>query len=211
MSDHSTPNKILDAAEQLFAEHGIAAVSLRKIIAAAGVNIAAIHYHFGCKDELIRAVFRRRIVAVNSKRLEALATLRSGFGAEPIPIVDLVRAFLEPAVTLGRSGGEGGKAFFRLVARAHAETEPACQEVMFEELRSIIQEFLKELTRSLPDLEANERAMRLMFSAGAMVQAVMLPFKPLFVEQFLGGEVNDMLEMLVSFCVGGLCAEGAPK
>ena len=46
-----TKQKILDAAEQLIAEQGYAATSLRQIIAEAGVNLASIHYHFGSKDD----------------------------------------------------------------------------------------------------------------------------------------------------------------
>ena len=55
-----TKKQILDSAEALFAEHGIEGVPLRRIIVEAGVNSAAIHYHFGSKEGLVKAVFARR-------------------------------------------------------------------------------------------------------------------------------------------------------
>src|SRR5690242_8727288 len=57
----TTRDRILDLAEDMFAESGIDKVSLRAVTAAAGVNVSAIHYHFGSKDELLRAIFIRRL------------------------------------------------------------------------------------------------------------------------------------------------------
>lgn len=203
MAEISTQDKILDSSEELFAEHGIAEVSLRKIIAKAGVNIASVHYHFGSKDELIRAVFKRRLNAVNTARLQQLAKLKEDYGSKSIPLDDLLRAFLGPPLKLGR---EQGRNFFRLIARAHAETNSVVQEVMFAELQEVIEVFLKEFGRSSPGLDPEERAMRLAFVAGSMVQAILLPLKPLFVENFFKGATSEdqVLEMLVTFCRGGL-------
>ena len=55
-----TQDKILDTAERLIGEQGYAATSLRQIIAEAGVNLAAVHYHFGSKEELLDAVVMRK-------------------------------------------------------------------------------------------------------------------------------------------------------
>jgi len=60
-----TKQKVLDAAEQLFADDGFAQTSIRTIVSQAGVNIAAVHYHFGSKEDLLRAVFARRLEPVN--------------------------------------------------------------------------------------------------------------------------------------------------
>ena len=61
MSQPDTKERILDAAEQLFGEHGPSDTSLRAITAAAGVNLAAVNYHFGSKEKLIEAVLSRRL------------------------------------------------------------------------------------------------------------------------------------------------------
>jgi AcrR family transcriptional regulator len=71
--------KILDTAERLFGEDGYKAVSLRHITAAAGVNLAAIHYYFGSKEELLDELVMRKAVPVNEERHgETAAPERSG-------------------------------------------------------------------------------------------------------------------------------------
>ena len=72
MTAVDTRDRIIDTAEQLFADKGYAGTSIRGIVAAAGVNLAAIHYHFGSKDELLLAILDRYAVPVNQRRLELL-------------------------------------------------------------------------------------------------------------------------------------------
>ena len=60
LTHFSTKERLLTAAEQLFAEHGFAATSLRQLTGHADVNVAAVNYHFGSKENLITEVFRRR-------------------------------------------------------------------------------------------------------------------------------------------------------
>ena len=74
----STKERILDAAEKLFGMNGFEATSLRDITAEAGVNLAAVNYHFHSKDSLIDATIERRIEPVNRKRLELLEALGPG-------------------------------------------------------------------------------------------------------------------------------------
>ena len=68
----ATKDRILDAAESLFMEHGFEATSLRSITAAAGVNLAAVNYHFGSKEELFQAVLTRRLDPMNQERVDLL-------------------------------------------------------------------------------------------------------------------------------------------
>ena len=213
MSDKTTAEKILDTAERLFADEGTAAVSLRKIICKAGVNIAAVHYHFGSKEELIKAVFHRRLSAINEVRLNKLSELREKHADKPIPIEELLRAFLSPAIAFSDNKEKGGGHFFRLAARAHSEPDPAVQQVLFAELKDVIDAYIKELERSLPKLSNIERSMRLTFVAGAMLQAVLIPQKPIFVERFLGEEPSkdEMLEMLLAFCCDGIKGAGGKQ
>ena len=80
-----TKQRILDVAEQLFADNGFAGTSLRRIIAAAEVNLAAVHYHFRSKESLLEAVLMRRMVPLNDERLALLNQLEQearGEGAE---------------------------------------------------------------------------------------------------------------------------------
>src|ERR1700749_3137399 len=68
----STKQRILDSAEALFARHGFVGASLRQVPAAAKVNLAAVNYHFGSKENLINEVFRRRLDVLNSERQRRL-------------------------------------------------------------------------------------------------------------------------------------------
>jgi AcrR family transcriptional regulator len=98
MSAIDTKQKILDCAEKLFALHGFRGTSLRRITAAADVNLAAVHYHFGSKDGLIEAVFERRMEPLNEERMERL---------QHVSLIG--RALIEPDERLRQM-------FFRLVS-----------------------------------------------------------------------------------------------
>src|SRR5919204_56576 len=91
----NTKQRILDSAERLFAAHGIEATSLRTIIADAKVNLAAIHYHFHSKEELLDAVLMRRIEPVNRERLAMLDACGENPSLEAV-----LDAFIAPAVRI---------------------------------------------------------------------------------------------------------------
>src|SRR5438132_3138101 len=74
---HETRTRILDAAEELFMQHGFEATSMRVLTNKAGVNLAAVNYHFGSKHALIEAVFRRRLDPMNAARIAALEELEA--------------------------------------------------------------------------------------------------------------------------------------
>ncbi len=210
MSEESTKGKILESAERLFAQKGPGNVSLRSIVADARANIASVNYHFGSKDELVREVFRRRIVKLNEERRKLLASLREKHkDSEALPVKELLRAFLLPALNIGQGDSDSGKHFFRLVARAHAEDNPVIEKLMYDELHEIIDVFLEEIGRSLPELGKEELAFRLAMTAGAMIQAALLPLKKSFAEKLLGTAQREaLLEQLIQFCTGGF--EAAP-
>ena len=208
-----TRTLILDTAERLFGDHGIEAVSLRQIMAEAGVNVAAIHYHFGSKDLLLREILKRIIEPINDIRLTQLKELRQTHGKKPIPIRDLLQIFLAPVIRMGASKDEKTKNSLKFIGRAHGTTNKIIESELFEDLNVVIQEFLIEFGRSLPTLSEKERGMRLSFIAGAMVQTILLPLKPIFVERMFGEmpSYEELLNMLVSFCCAGMSAENGSK
>ncbi|MCB0353992.1 MAG: hypothetical protein KDD64_10720, partial [Bdellovibrionales bacterium] len=157
------------------------------------------------KDDLIEEVFRRRIEQVNQVRLSELSNLRARFGDSQIPVADLLRAFLSPVLRIGRARDRGNN-FFRLVARAHAEPSELVQRVLYSQLKEIVQIFLSELHRSLPHLTQNELSLRLAFTAGAMVQAVLMPMNMVFGKELITDE-EKLVDQLVAFGVGGMMSE----
>src|SRR3954467_8212959 len=88
----ATKGRILDAAEALFMEQGFEATSLRAITAAADVNLAAVNYHFGSKEELFQAVLTRRLDPMNQERVNLLAALEEASAPAPVPCERILSA-----------------------------------------------------------------------------------------------------------------------
>ena len=113
---------MLAAAERLFAERGVEAVSLREIAkAAASRNTAVAHYHFGGKEGLVRAIVARRAPALNSRRgaLLAQAGDRAVARGHPVPAEDLVRVMVIPLIEELDRGGHYVGFLARLAAERH--------------------------------------------------------------------------------------------
>src|SRR5436853_6394389 len=91
-----TKQKILDTAEHLFGSQGYDATSLRQIITEAGVNLAAVHYHFGSKEELLDAVVMRKAGPVNDARLAALVRVEQAAGNGVPQVEDVLDSFFAP-------------------------------------------------------------------------------------------------------------------
>src|SRR6185295_6139770 len=99
---NETRERILDTAERLFAERGYSATSLRSIIAAAKVNLAAVHYHFRTKEALLDEVLKRRLEPVNRERLAMLDACEQAVGNAPPPLEGVLTALIEPPLRLAR-------------------------------------------------------------------------------------------------------------
>jgi AcrR family transcriptional regulator len=135
VSDSSSKRRILDAAETLFAERGIDAVSLRAVMSEAGTNVAAVHYHFGSKDALVTALIDERSHEISARREVLLDALEQ---AEEFTARDLASAFVVPVVETTAAGGE---AWVRFIATLINSTHPAMNQVtqgFFEQGRRFI-------------------------------------------------------------------------
>src|SRR5688500_4112556 len=93
-----TKTRILDAAELLFMEHGFEATSLRSLTTAASVNLAAVNYHFGTKEELFQAVLTRRLDPMNQERIELLERVEREAAGKPMSCEKILFAMLIPAL-----------------------------------------------------------------------------------------------------------------
>jgi AcrR family transcriptional regulator len=100
-----TRTRILDAAEQLFVSHGLDATTLRMITAAAQANLAAVNYHFGSKEALIEAVFRRRLTWLNEQRIAALTAFEAEAKGGPLKPRQIVEAFFGVAIRRAHAAG----------------------------------------------------------------------------------------------------------
>lgn len=164
MSD--TKDRILDAAEKLIADRGYAETSLRQLTGAAGVNLAAVHYHFGSKQALFVAVMERRVNPVNRERLARLDAIESNWEACQPSVEDLVACLFEPALVLHLRSAESAT-FLRLIGRVHQHMGEL-QEPLLELFGEVNRRFLTAFGRLLPELSPEALAWRMHFLVGLM-------------------------------------------
>ncbi len=164
----STKERILVAAEDLFAQYGFAGTSLRQVTHHAEVNVAAVNYHFGSKENLVAEVFRRRLDELSAKRLSAL---HAALSDHPGKLEPILAAFIEPALALTLDR-QGGSAFVRVLARAYAEKNERLRKFVADNYGHVMREFAKAIADCLPDLGKQDLHWRLDFVAGALTYAM---------------------------------------
>ena len=167
-SHFNTKERILGAAEELFAQHGFAGTSLRQVTSRADVNIAAVNYHFGSKENLINEVFRRRLDELNAQRLEALSAVTA------VPnhtLEDVLGAFVRPALALSQDA-RGGAGFVRVLARAYAEHNEQLRKFLHDNYGPALKQFAAAFARLLPALDKQELYWRLDIVSGALTYAM---------------------------------------
>lgn len=168
LTPFSTRQRILGAAEELFARHGFAGASLRQVTASAKVNLAAVNYHFGSKENLIEEVFRRRLDELNARRTELLAQCRD---RADLSLEEVLDAFVRPALELSLSDA-GGAAFVRVLARAYAEHDERLRRFLSDNYGHVLKEFAVVFARLLPQLDKEELYWRLDIVSGALTYAM---------------------------------------
>jgi AcrR family transcriptional regulator len=197
MSD--TKQKILDTAERLFGEHGYDATSLRQIIAEAGVNLAAIHYHFGSKQELLDELILRKASPVNEQRIALLDRAVAQAGSGPLAVEKVLEAFMGPM----SSAAEQNPQFVRVMGRLHAEG--LLPTVVQRHFQPVIVRFRTAMQRALPELPEQEFLWRLHFMIGAMAHTMCS--SPDFTGVAIGsGDFRNRIDRLVAFLSGGFRA-----
>ncbi len=162
-----TKERILGAAEELFARHGFEGASLRQLTAAAGVNLAAVNYHFGSKDRLIEEVFRRRLDQLSSRRMAALQKVS---GEPDTTVEQVLAAFIVPALELSHDGN--GSLFMRVLARAFAEHDDTLRKFLSDNYGHVMRQFTAEFARLLPHLNKEELYWRVDLVTGALTHAM---------------------------------------
>lgn len=163
----STKDRILGAAEELFAERGFDGASLRRVTAAAGVNLAAVNYHFGSKEKLVEHVLRRRLDVLNARRLDALVRIEGQAGTTLEQVLD---AYIRPALELSHDAE--GASFMRMLARAFAEHDGRLREFLSQSYGHVMRRFAAEFARLLPHLDKVELYWRMDLVTGALTLAM---------------------------------------
>jgi AcrR family transcriptional regulator len=145
---HETKEQIITVAERLFAENGFAGTTLRNVVNEAGVNLAAVHYHFGSKEELFRAVVARFARPVVAQELRLLSELKAG--TELPSVEEILTAILQPSLEI-LSEDEGTRLVrAKFMGRCRTEPEPI-QSIANKEFAAATEAFLDLLQRVLPE------------------------------------------------------------
>ncbi|MCM8595472.1 TetR/AcrR family transcriptional regulator [Accumulibacter sp.] len=171
-ANHDTRERILDVAERLFMENGYEATSMRLITGAAEVNLAAVNYHFGSKEALLREVFRRRLEWLNRERLAALDRLEQQAAGGPLKPSQILEAFFGTLLRMGEDESLGGMTFLRLLGRTLTEPAEFIRTFFAGEYEQVIDRYKLALFRALPDVPRAEIVWRLHFMLGAMSYAI---------------------------------------
>jgi AcrR family transcriptional regulator len=163
---HETRTRILDAAEELFMQHGFEGSSMRALTTSAGVNLAAVNYHFGSKDALIEAVFRRRLDPMNTERISALDELeKPGHSLAPEAII---RAFLGPSLRMIEDAKGGGRNFIRLLGRTYTDPAKDIRALIGQMYAPAMERYKNALERALPQMPREELVWRMHFMFGTL-------------------------------------------
>lgn len=204
----TTRSKILTAAEQLFANRGFSATSVRMITTRARVNLAALNYHFGSKEKLILELFDLRLSPLNQDRLRLLERYQTEADNEIIALEKILEAFVRPPVQLSRDPKRGGMLFMQLLSRAFTSPDESIREIIYGQFTEVVDRFSKALEPSLPYRSTEETFWKFHFMVGSMSHTVHLladwrKLEKLFPNVPEPSQVDNVVARLVSFLAAG--------
>jgi len=201
-----TRARILDAAERLFAERGVDAVSVRSVLKEAGVNVALAHYHFGSREGLIEELLRTRVTAHEAELIRAIDEMDGrGKGAT---LEDVLRAWFAPAARLVTERPALGK----LLAQIQVSANPQIRGMGRDAMRPAFYRLGEALLSRVPGgIEPRRLLLRLYMVVS--IPSVFLATWDLVLSSArrrLGADAAPdaaaLTEELVAFCAAGLRA-----
>ncbi|MBL9154344.1 MAG: efflux transporter outer membrane subunit [Verrucomicrobiales bacterium] len=214
-SASETRERILDAAEDLFAEHGFQGVSLRQITGMAGVNLAAVNYHFGSREALVMEVYSRVLGPINEQRLRLLDALEASAerAGTPVTVEGVLDAAFRPVMIDLPGSSETAPRFLRLAGACLSEKQDHSPEMMRRVFREVTERFVAALGRALPHLNEADVFWRLHFTVGVLLQALTQGDR---LEWLSAGRcrVSDPAEtmsQLIAYAAGGLKAPAVAR
>jgi len=206
----TTKERILGASEHLFSKQGYHNTSLREITREAGVNLAAVNYHFGSKKALLESVFKRHLEPLNMDRREKLTDVRDRAhrdGHSP-DVEEVLHAFFLPMLHY-RETDPGAEAFISLVGRVISDPSEEVREIFMDHVRPIFFLCFEVLCEALPHISKEILFWRLQFAIGAMSRALYMGGQPVKYPEGVDPayDAETMAGLLFPFVTGGM---GAP-
>ncbi|MBI1178789.1 TetR family transcriptional regulator [bacterium] len=204
-SRKDTRSRILDVAEALFSEHGLERVSVRDITKKARVNLAAINYHFGTKEDLIAAVIERQVQPVNDARLAALEELQATAGKRGPKLESILEAFIRPAVQSCADSAVEQTRCSKFFGRCLSEPSPEVENLLKKLFEPLVDRMGEALKRALPRLSRTDIFWRMKFTYGALHHWLLTKDKwlPDWVED---ADLEEQVQKLIAFAAAGFRA-----
>lgn len=204
--ESGSKRKLLDAAEQLFAEKGFEAVSVRDITQLAKTNVASVNYHFGSRDGLLALVMTRYMNPVTEERLVRLETLEKKWSGKSVPLEEIIDALVRPLVGQVRKSDLTERLFYKLTGRIFAEQGTGLPPQIEDHFRQVAERFTRAFGKALPTVPAEELAWRIHFVVGGMIH--MLTHQDLL-HRLSGGAsgaptMESTLSRFIRFAAAGL-------
>ncbi|HAV13539.1 MAG TPA: hypothetical protein DCX06_08645 [Opitutae bacterium] len=166
-----TRQKIVRAAEQLFADKGYQSMTLRDVTKAANVNLAAVNYHFGSKCNLMREAIRSRIEPINVERLKRLAELIEAHGPAPVPVSAIFNSLFRPLFESDGPSKGPNPALIQMIGRAFTEPADFMRNLHKDFFTELSFRYLTELKRTCPQLDEETIRYRFFLSISTMLGA----------------------------------------
>ncbi|MCC5451243.1 TetR/AcrR family transcriptional regulator [Rheinheimera sp. UJ51] len=163
----NTQLKILDAAQNLFAEAGFNDTSLRQITTKAEVNLASVNYHFGSKKELIQAVLQRYLQVLMPRLDHEFDQLLAK--TQPHSLPDILAVFVKPLLELNHVQRKGTRTFLQLLGRGYTDVQGHLRWFINHHYGQTLDKFVLLVQQSCPHLPASVLFWRLHFSLGSIV------------------------------------------
>jgi AcrR family transcriptional regulator len=211
----ATRERILDAAERLFAERGYHGVSIRDVTGAAEVDVALVAYHFGNKQGLLEAVFLRRAADLNDERIALLDGVLARSGRRAPRLEEIIDAFTRPLLDRSTRGSAGWKSYFALIAEINNSPEFG-GVLMTRFFDPVVQRFIEAIRRALPRCADRDLYWAYHFLSGALTLTFAETGR---IDKLSGGvcrssDLASVHERLVPYCAAGfraLCGKGRTR
>ncbi len=173
LSQSEPKRKLLDAAEQLFAERGFEAVSVRDVTQLAKANVAAVNYHFGSREGMIALVISRYVTPIHEERIARLDALEKKWPGKVVPLEELIDAFVRPLAGTVRKSDLSEQLFCKLVGRIFSLQGEALPPAVEEQMKVSIDRFMKAFAKALPTVPLEELIWRTHFMAGGVIHMLL--------------------------------------
>lgn len=201
-SPPNTKEQIIMVAERLFAEHGFDGTTLRNVVSEAGVNLAAVSYHFGSKEDLYRAVVAKYARPVVDQELYLLSELQKGL--EPISVEGILTALIKPSLVILSQHADRHLVTAQFMGRCRTEPEPI-QSIANEEYAAASQAFLDVLQRILPDQSRSQLSWKLDLVIASLIRVLTEAGKPFaLLKSNSSSDIEETTQQLVKFLSPGM-------